>query len=415
MIKLISNYPYDNKYDYIKTFKTATEQNNYFESFSYTSFNDNNYIKENEKSFKVSLSYDYMVSKGMNYIIFNNGYKDIYAFIIEKQYVSEEVTRIIFEVDVIQTYLFDFNIRRSYIERKKCSINEISDFDEGFNIGEHEITQVMTTLPKNYSYYAMFSGIRNQELVFQEGKLIDVIEAPFAMNRPLTTIDGIQYPLHFMELQESYLEPTFVKMDTSGITGGSDGGSWEDGILSSKGFRFIKGMEGFAPRPYQDSGGYWTICYGVTKHGEPSVYDDLVSKAPVSEEEGAKISYKLKNEKYGSKIVNTCKEIGVTKQHQFDALCSLAYNSGVGSVTGDNSLMNAIRKNINDEATIRPLWESFKTSSNGIQLNGLKALRREQCNMFFGKDFEIRPIGKITTSGTISGTVTENGGNGWLP
>ena len=31
--------------------------------------------------------------------------------------------------------------------------------------------------------------------------LIDVIEAPFAMNRPLTTIDGIQYPLHFMELQ----------------------------------------------------------------------------------------------------------------------------------------------------------------------------------------------------------------------
>ena len=145
------------------------------------------------------------------------------------------------------------------------------------------------------------------------------------------------------------------------------------------------------------------------------MYDELVSKAPVSEEEGARISYKLKNEKYGSKIVQTCKEIGVTKQHQFDALCSLAYNSGVGSITGDNSLMNAIRNNINDEATIRPLWESFKTSSNGIQLNGLKALRREQCNMFFGKDFEIRPIGKITTSGTISGTVTENGGNGWLP
>ena len=50
-----------------------------------------------------------------------------------------------------------------------------------------------------------------------------------------------------------------------------------------------------------------------------------------------------------------------------------------------------------------------------VLLNGLKALRREQCNMFFGKDFEIRPIGKINTSGKISGTVTENGGNGWLP
>ena len=78
MIKLISNYPYDNKYDYIKTFKTATEQNNYFESFDYTCLTDNNYIKENERSFKVPYDYDYMVSKGMNYIIFNNGYKDIY-------------------------------------------------------------------------------------------------------------------------------------------------------------------------------------------------------------------------------------------------------------------------------------------------------------------------------------------------
>ena len=377
---------------------------------------DNNYIKENERSFKVPYDYDYMVSKGMNYIIFNNGYKDIYACIIEKQYVSEEVTRIIFEVDVIQTYLFDFNIRKSYIERKKCSINEISDFDEGFNIGEHEITQVMTTLPKNYSYYAMFSGIRNQELVFSDGKLIDVVEAPFATNRPLTIIDGIQYPLHFMELQEEYLEPTFVKMDTSGITGGSDGGCWEEGILSSKGFRFIKGFEGFAPRPYQDSGGYWTICYGVTKLGEPSVYDDLVSKAPVSEEEGAKISYKLKNEKYGKRVKSFCEEIGINDQNKFDALVSLAYDTGFDFIsTPSDSMYQALRNHKDNESELRPVWEKYKCYSNGIYLSGLSALRREQCNMFFGKDFEIRPIGKINTSGKISGSVSENGGNGWLP
>lgn len=415
MIKLISNYPYDNKYDYIKTFKTATEQNNYFESFDYTCLTDNNYIKENERSFKVPYDYDYMVSKGMNYIIFNNGYKDIYAFIIEKQYVSEEVTRIIFEVDVIQTYLFDFNIRKSYIERKKCSINEISDFDEGFNIGEHEITQVMTTLPKNYSYYAMFSGIRNQELVFSDGKLMDVVEAPFATNRPLTIIDGIQYPLHFMELQESYLEPTFVKMDTSGISGGS-GGSIKDGLISSKCFRFIKGMEGFAPRPYQDPGGYWTIGYGVAKHGAPTVYEELSALAPVSEEIAAKRSYELKNEKYAKRVKSFCDEIGIDDQNKFDALVSLAYNTGFDFIsTPSDSMYQAIREHKNNESELRPVWEKYKCYSNGIYLSGLSALRKEQCNMFFGKDFEIRPIGKITTSGTISGTVTENGGNGWLP
>ena len=174
-------------------------------------------------------------------------------------------------------------------------------------------------------------------------------------------------------------------------------------------------MEGFGKFAYQDSGGYWTIAYGVTLHGEKDIYNQLKAKEPVDEEEAAKISYDLKNSRYGLKILDTCKKIGVTKQCQFDALVSLAYNGGVGSVTGDNSLMRAIANNINDEATIRPIWESFKVTSNGIPLNGLKALRKEQCNMFFGQEFEIRPISIIMADGSYNGYVTENDGNGWLP
>jgi hypothetical protein len=92
-----------------------------------------------------------------------------------------------------------------------------------------------------------------------------------------------------MKLQEFYLEPTITNINIpSGNIGGvgNDSDFSGNGLISREGFRFIKGFEGFAPRSYKDSGGYLTICYGVTKHGEPDLYNKFVNMQPVSESEG---------------------------------------------------------------------------------------------------------------------------------
>ena len=62
-----------------------------------------------------------------------------FCFINSMEYNSQYRTNINFEVDVIQSFMFEFTIDKSFIERKVCSIDEISDFDEGLNIGEHII------------------------------------------------------------------------------------------------------------------------------------------------------------------------------------------------------------------------------------------------------------------------------------
>ena len=138
MIKLFKGIKFNNSYDYVKGFETKEERNNYFNNKEYILIDDNNYIKEHANSFKVHFPYDYLFSNGINYMMFNNGYKDIFAFIIEKEYISEDVTKLIYEIDVIQTYMFDFTIGNSFIERKVCNINEITDIDEGLNICEHK-------------------------------------------------------------------------------------------------------------------------------------------------------------------------------------------------------------------------------------------------------------------------------------
>ena len=204
MIKLVKNYKYDNKYTHIKLFKDKAEQDSYFNNLDSLYIEENNYIKEHN-SFKVGYEYDYLVSLGVNYLIFNNGYKDMYCFITSKEYISSEVTQINFEVDVLNTYLFDFEIKKSFVERKNCTIDEITDFDEGLDIGEHIIETEHHIFDKDSTYFAMFNGIKEQSLVFNDsGKLVTVIDFPFPTSKPLTIIDGIQYPLYFMPLKETY-------------------------------------------------------------------------------------------------------------------------------------------------------------------------------------------------------------------
>lgn len=190
---------------------------------------------------------------------------------------------------------------------------------------------------------------------------------------------------------------------------------WKEGKMSATCFRFLKGMEGFGKYAYQDSAGYWTIAYGVTQIGEEDVFNSLKSQQPLSEEIGAKASYDVLNANYGAKIFSAVKALGCTNQNQFDALCSVAYNCGIGAVTGTNTLTTAIKKNPNDEEYIRPIWEKFKVTAGGVKLAGLVTRRKNECNMFFGKSVEVRSIGTINANGSYGATIKDNNGNGWLP
>lgn len=305
--------------------------------------------------------------------------KQYFYFIIEKEMVNENNTILHLQKDVFTSHQFDVEYHDSFIER--CHVPRW-DYDTG--------------LPTN----------NNVDEGLDFGELIQIGEAEVIKEFYTSVIMASSVPIG--------------QLKSSGTGGGgtgtgTDATSWVNGDLSSVGFRFIKGFEGMGYKAYQDSGDYWTIGYGVTKHGEPSIYAEFVSLANnggLTEEVSAKKSYALKNSNYGRKILSSVKNLGITKQCQFDALVSVAYNCGNGAITGDNTLTDAISKDPNNESVIRPVWEKFKITSNGIPLEGLRLRRIQECNMYFGKTHEVRSI-QIVSGG--SGVVTENNGNGWLP
>ena len=417
MIKLVRNYKYDNKYTHIKLFKNKAEQDTYFNNLDSLYIEENNYIKE-FNSFKVGYEYDYLVSLGVNYLIFNNGYKDMYCFITSKEYISSEVTQINFEVDVLNTYLFDFEIKNSFVERKNCTIDEITDFDEGLEIGEHIIESEDIVFNKDSQYFAMFNGFKKQKLIFDKDNILKgVEELPCATTKPLTIIDYIQYPCYFMPLKDSYPEPltladnSYYEKDTIGGNGGTDAdndGYYDGTVISKKIFRFLKGYEGFSAESYLDSGGTPTIGYGITQAS--GYWDSLFPSC--TEEKASKVLAESIYNNYAKSLINRMKSDGLdinkVKIKHFDAFLSLCYNCGLGGVASSPMYKKFI-KNMND-TTVTDGWESWYISDGFNELEGLKLRRKAEKNIFNNGKYEYRSI--IIVGG---GTVTDNNGHGYIP
>lgn len=377
-IYLCKNTNLINDYKHTVCFKNSLEQNTYFSSKVLTTVDVN--MKPDSMRSEITVPSSIESIELVDYLYFTNNNKYYFYFVNSVTYNTGNTCKLDVECDVIQTYLFDMNIKESFVVRShmpRWNGDEPYHYleEEGLEYGEYELKEQ----EKLYEF-------KNQYLI--------------TSSSPLGKIDYTK--------KQSNTE--------GGDTGGEITGDWRNGVLSSKVFRFLKGYEGFAPYHYDDGFGYLTIGYGVTKHGEPDIYNQLVAKEPISEEEASKVSYDLKIKRYGKPIVQACIDLGITMQRQFDALLDLAYNAGTGVITGSNSLTNVIRENPNDEGAIRPVWEKFYTSAGGqSNVPGLVARRKAECDIYFKGVYENRAIPKLNQKGAIVGTVTENGGNGWLP
>ena len=209
---------------------------------------------------------------------------------------------------------------------------------------------------------------------------------------------------------------------TSGGGGGSfgslGGGDWTQGQIGGDCLLFIKSEEGFAPNSYTppEGGGNKAIGYGCTKFPGTAnpAFEAMSSQQPITEEIAAKYLADEINKNYAAPILDCCKNtLKITKQCQFDALVSVSYNAGPGSITNSSSkLHQAIKKNPDDEATIRACWENYKITGGGKPMPGLVTRRKKECDMYFGKAVDYK---KIAIVGGGGGYVTDNDGKGWLP
>lgn len=182
------NVPLENDYKNTLYFTSKSAQEDYFKSRIKRTYNDFSYQRKDEPVYidtidsnGLASEYDDLINAGVNYVMYQNSQysnKWFYAFITDIKYISDGVVEIQLETDVIQTWLFEFNVKASFVEREHVSDDTIGKhtIPEGLETGEyisngnHDIdmgemyivvgtTQVYETKEKGGLYGGCYSGV----------------------------------------------------------------------------------------------------------------------------------------------------------------------------------------------------------------------------------------------------------------
>ena len=123
----IGRVNFDNSYKHTMTFGSASAQSSYFSGVCTESLskNDYTYVRQNNTirvPFNAERLYTY------NYVMYQNanyGSKWFYAFIIGVNYLNKQTTELVLELDVMQTWYFDYELTECFVEREHVNDDTI--------------------------------------------------------------------------------------------------------------------------------------------------------------------------------------------------------------------------------------------------------------------------------------------------
>ncbi len=146
-IKILKGVPLDTTYEHTLYFNDASEQLNYFSSKVKYNLINYTYQRVNHGVARVGVSSDALYD--CNYMMFQNsayGNKWFYAFITSVEYHNNGCTDITFEIDVMQTWFFDYTIDYCFVEREHSEKDELWSnlVPENLELGDYKITKKET-------------------------------------------------------------------------------------------------------------------------------------------------------------------------------------------------------------------------------------------------------------------------------
>lgn len=153
----LMNVPLENDYKHTLMFKTLAEQQSYFSGRAaagkqYTDFS----YQRKDNVIRVPEQYDTVLK--YNYVMYQNAAysnKWFYAFITDITYVNDDRTDLKIETDVLQTWMFDYEVKTSFFERMHVLDDTIGahTVPEQLETGEYVVNNTNRSMPlRGYVY-----------------------------------------------------------------------------------------------------------------------------------------------------------------------------------------------------------------------------------------------------------------------
>ena len=181
VIRLLKNCPLDTTYEHTIYFESESAQISYFQSLTKYTLTNQSYQRVQRGKMRVAYKAEDLYD--CNYLMFQNssfGNKWFYAFIKSVEYVNNATSEIEFEIDVMQTWFFNYDLEMCFVEREHSATDNIGenlvpenletgeyvsdDFDASGVLGNKSIV-VASTFDEEYNnisgayYCGLFSGL----------------------------------------------------------------------------------------------------------------------------------------------------------------------------------------------------------------------------------------------------------------
>lgn len=362
-------------YKNVADFETETNRTNWFLPKVKIYLESNVKLDNFTSSITINRQMD-GVLRGCDYLFANtsDGSKKLFFFIDNMEQVSLSTSKLYLTLDVWQTYLFDIQLKPSYVVRQHVPRWDANGYPtkeiepEPVALGSYVVSG------QPFARYANF-----------EGAYIYTSSAPVGMITKEASGTGGELPT----------PPT--------PPSGGECGNPVEGIPSPNGFLFIKGYEGLAQYAYNIGDGVMTIGYGCTDAYDGDNYATLKANEPVSDELASEIMAQSLVSNYGIPLKNSLASDGLTvSANEFDAILSFVYNAGLGS-WNNSAIRTALLNGDKDGAYTAWLTQNIMS---GTQFEaGLRARRQAEANIFKSSQYELRTIVIYGQGGSIIGSL----------
>jgi hypothetical protein len=204
-IRLFTGVPWDNSYTHVRWFRDDDERQNFLNTLLITSDVRFNIVRGKSGVFKVKERWRDV--RQASYLMFrmNEDSKWFYAFIDDIFYVNDRVSLVSYTIDVMQTWLFDFTIRDSFIDREHQALENTRNYiNEGLDLGDQYITVASHNfLPQDVHWLVLCC----KERMDDRANGID-----FTDNQTMNHPDGLVYYVF-------PFDPDLPSRDVSGLVG----------------------------------------------------------------------------------------------------------------------------------------------------------------------------------------------------
>ena len=171
-ICICNNVGLTNEYKHTIFFSDLSEQSTFFEGKVAKTFSDYTYTRKN---WELKVGASFATASSWSYLFFKNpnDAKTYYYFINDVQYVSDNTVKLVLELDVMQTYMFDYNLSPCFVEREHSATDQIGDntVEEDLELGHYtcydsttsdfdslQCVMIMTTLDLSKSNFPRAVG-----------------------------------------------------------------------------------------------------------------------------------------------------------------------------------------------------------------------------------------------------------------